>query len=205
MSDLRYPIGQGVGTVRGILVASDFPERVQYAARAMPNLALRRYRIQLAFEDASQGKMKAPSQCQLRSDVAGHLGKGAPARQAATLSELVQSHRAPSRSCVSEAERPVRRAVWEIGGCRTRRAGDRRWSARRLCSSKHQPMFSRRSFGSPDAEGKELVMVNGSLRNANGKARGPQHLRIDGRGGRGVARTGRAETGMTCHTPTVTD
>ena len=44
---------QGAGTVRGILVASDFPEGVQYAARAMPNLALRRYRIQLAFEDAS--------------------------------------------------------------------------------------------------------------------------------------------------------
>ena len=44
---------QGAGTVRGILVTSDFPEGVQYAARAMPNLALRRYRIQLAFEDAS--------------------------------------------------------------------------------------------------------------------------------------------------------
>ena len=44
---------QGAGTVRGILVASDFPEGVQYAALAMPNLALRRYRIQLSFEDAS--------------------------------------------------------------------------------------------------------------------------------------------------------
>ena len=44
---------QGAGTVRGILVASDFPEGVQYAALAMPNLALRRYRIQLTFEDAS--------------------------------------------------------------------------------------------------------------------------------------------------------
>lgn len=44
---------QGAGTVRGILVASDFPEGVQYAAQAMPNLALRRYRIQLTFEDAS--------------------------------------------------------------------------------------------------------------------------------------------------------
>ena len=42
--------------VRGILVASDFPEGVQYAARAMPNLALRRYHIQLAFEDASLGE-----------------------------------------------------------------------------------------------------------------------------------------------------
>ena len=28
---------------------------VQYAARAMPTLALRRYHIQLAFEDASLG------------------------------------------------------------------------------------------------------------------------------------------------------
>ena len=44
---------QGAGTVRGILVASDFTEGVQYAARALPNLALRRYRIQLTFEDAS--------------------------------------------------------------------------------------------------------------------------------------------------------
>ena len=44
---------QVAGTVRGILVASDFPEGVQYAALAMPNLALRRYRIQLTFEDAS--------------------------------------------------------------------------------------------------------------------------------------------------------
>ena len=32
---------QGAGTVRGILVASDFPEGVQYAARAMPSLAAR--------------------------------------------------------------------------------------------------------------------------------------------------------------------
>ena len=44
---------RGAGAVRGILVASDFPEGVQYAARAMPNLALRRCRIQLNFEDAS--------------------------------------------------------------------------------------------------------------------------------------------------------
>ena len=44
---------QGAGTVRGILVASDFPEGVQHAALAIPNLALRRYRIQLTFEDAS--------------------------------------------------------------------------------------------------------------------------------------------------------
>ena len=45
----------GARTVRGILVASDFPEGVQYAARAVPNLALRRCRIRLAFEDASLG------------------------------------------------------------------------------------------------------------------------------------------------------
>ena len=43
---------QAAETVRGILVASDFPEGVQHAALAIPNLALRRYRIQLAFEDA---------------------------------------------------------------------------------------------------------------------------------------------------------
>ena len=48
---------QGAGTVRGILVASDFPEGVQYAALAMPNLALRRYRIQLTFEDASLSRL----------------------------------------------------------------------------------------------------------------------------------------------------
>lgn len=44
---------QAAGTVRGILVASDFPEGVQHAALAIPNLALRRYRVQLTFEDAS--------------------------------------------------------------------------------------------------------------------------------------------------------
>ena len=44
---------QGAKTVRGILVASDFPEGVRHAALAIPNLALRRYRIQLTFEDAS--------------------------------------------------------------------------------------------------------------------------------------------------------
>ena len=48
---------QGAGTVRGILVASDFPERVQHAALAIPNLALRRYRIQLTFEDASLSRL----------------------------------------------------------------------------------------------------------------------------------------------------
>ena len=44
---------EAAGTVRGILVASDFPEGVQHAALAIPNLALRRYRIQLTFDDAS--------------------------------------------------------------------------------------------------------------------------------------------------------
>lgn len=44
---------QDAGTVRGILVASDFPEGVQHAARAIPNLTLARYRIELTFEDAS--------------------------------------------------------------------------------------------------------------------------------------------------------
>lgn len=44
---------QAAGTVRGILVASDFSEGVQHAALAIPNLALRRYRVQLTFEDAS--------------------------------------------------------------------------------------------------------------------------------------------------------
>ena len=43
---------KGKELVRGILVASDFPEGVQYAASAVPNLALRRCRIQLAFEKA---------------------------------------------------------------------------------------------------------------------------------------------------------
>ena len=44
---------EAAGTVRGILVASDFPEGVQHAALAIRNLALRRYRIQLTFDDAS--------------------------------------------------------------------------------------------------------------------------------------------------------
>ncbi len=43
---------EGKGLVRGILVASDFPEGVQYAVSAVSNLALRRCRIQLAFEKA---------------------------------------------------------------------------------------------------------------------------------------------------------
>ncbi len=44
---------QGTPAVRGILVASDFPEGIQHAALAIPHLALRRYRIQLTFEDAN--------------------------------------------------------------------------------------------------------------------------------------------------------
>ena len=48
---------QGAGTVRGILVASDFPEGVLHAALAIPNLTLRRYRIQLTFEDASLSRL----------------------------------------------------------------------------------------------------------------------------------------------------
>ena len=51
---------QGNEAVRGILVASDFPEGVQYAALAMPNLALRCYRIQLSFEDATLGSSSRP-------------------------------------------------------------------------------------------------------------------------------------------------
>ena len=49
-----YQQRENAGTVRGILVASDFPDGVQYAARTIPNLVLRRYRIQLSFEDGSR-------------------------------------------------------------------------------------------------------------------------------------------------------
>ncbi len=37
------------GQVRGILVASDFDKRVEYAARAVPNLLLKRYRFRFEF------------------------------------------------------------------------------------------------------------------------------------------------------------
>jgi endonuclease len=37
------------GSVRGILVASDFDKRVEHAARAVPNLALKRYRFKFEF------------------------------------------------------------------------------------------------------------------------------------------------------------
>lgn len=39
--------------VRGIVVAGDFPRRVLFAARAVPNLELRRYTFQFGFEPVS--------------------------------------------------------------------------------------------------------------------------------------------------------
>jgi len=45
---------QGKGNVRGILIASDFPEGVQYGASIIPNLTLRKYRVQLSFEPVSR-------------------------------------------------------------------------------------------------------------------------------------------------------
>lgn len=44
---------QGEAGVRGILVASDFPEGLLYAATAMPGLTLRRFKIQFSFETAA--------------------------------------------------------------------------------------------------------------------------------------------------------
>lgn len=38
------------GDVRGILIAADFDSRVEFAARAVPNLELRRYRYRFSFE-----------------------------------------------------------------------------------------------------------------------------------------------------------
>lgn len=38
--------------VRGILIAADFPERIRYAASAIPNLRLRRFQVRFDFEDA---------------------------------------------------------------------------------------------------------------------------------------------------------
>ncbi len=43
---------RGGRPVRGILIARDFPEMVRYAARAVPNLALKSYRVSVDFEDA---------------------------------------------------------------------------------------------------------------------------------------------------------
>ena len=40
--------------IRGILVAHDFHTRVQYAARALPNVALRSYSVALSFSDAEK-------------------------------------------------------------------------------------------------------------------------------------------------------
>jgi hypothetical protein len=42
--------GRGGERVRGILIAADFPERVKYAASAIPNLALRRFQVRFEFE-----------------------------------------------------------------------------------------------------------------------------------------------------------
>ena len=39
--------------VRGILIASGFPEPLTYAAAAIPNLALKRFQIQFRFESVS--------------------------------------------------------------------------------------------------------------------------------------------------------
>jgi hypothetical protein len=36
--------------IRGILVAGDFPPRVVFAARAVPNLQLRKYTFRFSFE-----------------------------------------------------------------------------------------------------------------------------------------------------------
>jgi endonuclease len=38
------------GEVRGILIAADFPERIKYAARAIPNLELRRFQVRFQFD-----------------------------------------------------------------------------------------------------------------------------------------------------------
>jgi len=38
------------GKVRGILIAADFPERIKYAASAIPNLELRRFQVRFQFD-----------------------------------------------------------------------------------------------------------------------------------------------------------
>jgi RecB family endonuclease NucS len=38
------------GKVRGILIAADFPERIKYAATAIPNLELRRFQVRFQFD-----------------------------------------------------------------------------------------------------------------------------------------------------------
>ena len=42
---------QKKGKVRGILIASDFSEAIRYAAKAIPNLKLMRYRVHFTFEE----------------------------------------------------------------------------------------------------------------------------------------------------------
>jgi len=42
---------QQKGQVRGILIASDFPEPIRCAATAIPNLKLMRYRVQFSFDE----------------------------------------------------------------------------------------------------------------------------------------------------------
>jgi RecB family endonuclease NucS len=41
------------GKVRGILIAADFPEKVKYAASAIPNLALRRFQVRFQFDSVT--------------------------------------------------------------------------------------------------------------------------------------------------------
>jgi hypothetical protein len=43
------------GPVRGILIASDFSRPVRFGAAAIPNLSLRRLRLQFLFEEISKG------------------------------------------------------------------------------------------------------------------------------------------------------
>lgn len=47
----QHAIADGAA-VRGIIVASDFTERARFAATAAPTVALKRYEIEFAFEDA---------------------------------------------------------------------------------------------------------------------------------------------------------
>lgn len=39
-----------LGNVRGILIAADFPERIKYAASAIPNLQLRKFQVRFQFD-----------------------------------------------------------------------------------------------------------------------------------------------------------
>jgi RecB family endonuclease NucS len=41
------------GKVRGILIAADFPEKVKYAASAIPHLALRRFQVRFQFDSVT--------------------------------------------------------------------------------------------------------------------------------------------------------